>query len=252
MSLEILKSDLLDNFEHGFFTRKGGVSEGIFEGLNCGRGSSDLASAVEQNRTKVAAALDVTPENLRSVHQYHSNIAIIVENSITMPPQKADAMVCKSPGMALGILTADCAPVLFADRKSGIVGAAHAGWKGAVGGVLEATLDAMENLGADRANISVAIGPCISQRAYEVGPEFVERILDEDPEFGRFFAGGQGDKAQFDLPGFTLFRLRNADVERAEWIGHCTFSDPTRFYSYRRTTHAGEPDYGRLISVIKA
>ena len=251
MSLEILKSDLLHGVEHGFFTRKGGVSEGIFEGLNCGRGSDDPAEAVEQNRARVAAELGVTSDNLRSVHQYHSDVAIVANETVPQTPPKADAMVCKTSGVALGILTADCAPVLFADREAGVVGAAHAGWKGAVGGVLEATLAAMEKLGAKRANTSAAIGPCISQRAYEVGPEFLERFLDEDPEFQRFFAGGQGDKAQFDLPGFALHRLREAGIEQAEWIGHCTYSDPARFYSYRRTTHAGEPDYGRLISVIR-
>ena len=160
-------------------------------------------------------------------------------------------MVTATPDIALGILTADCSPVLFADRQAGVVGAAHAGWKGAIGGVLEATLDAMEALGATRANIVAVIGPCISQAAYEVGPEFMDTFMADDPDHARFFSGGTADRVQFDLPAFGLHRLRKAGVAQAEWSRHCTYSDAGRFYSYRRSVHQKEADYGRLISVIR-
>jgi YfiH family protein len=164
---------------------------------------------------------------------------------------EADALVTATPGVILGILTADCQPVLFHDAGAGVIGAAHAGWRGAVDGILEATLDAMEGLGADRRHIHAVIGPSISQKAYEVGPEFFDRFRDEDPESTRFFINGAGGRMHFDLPGYGLHRLRAAGVGYAEWTGHCTYSDPGRFYSYRRTTHAGEADYGRLISTIR-
>lgn len=249
MTLEILTSDLLKT-RHGFFTRRGGASSGVFAGLNCGFGSSDQRGAVAINRARVAAALDLEPEALMSVHQVHSADVEIV-SSLTDARPEADAMVTNHPGIALGILTADCQPVLFSDPEAAVIGAAHAGWKGALNGVLEATLKAMETLGAKRERIRAVIGPCISQRAYEVGPEFMDSFLDLDPESSRFFAGGAGDRVQFDLPGFGLARLRAAGVAQAEWTRHCTYSDPERFYSYRRTTHIGEADYGRLISVIR-
>ncbi|MXU64218.1 peptidoglycan editing factor PgeF [Oceanomicrobium pacificus] len=252
MTLEILTSDLLDGVPHGFFTRRGGASSGIFSGLNCGEGSSDQSDIVAVNRKRVADAMQVEPAQLLSLHQVHSpTVAVVPDGGWVNGKPKADAMVTDRPGMALGILTADCAPILFSDPDAGIVAAAHAGWKGAVGGVIEATLAAMEDLGADRARTSAAIGPCISQRAYEVGPEFFDTVMAEADGAERFFAGGQGDRLMFDLPGFCLSRLRDADVGDATWIGHCTFTDPDRFYSYRRTTHAGEADYGRLISVIR-
>ena len=251
MTLEPLTSDLLAPFRHGFFTRKGGSSSGIFAGLNCGPGSSDQSSAVAMNRARVAKELGVANDALISVHQVHSPDVVTIESADQTRP-KADAMVTATPGLALGILTADCQPVLFADRAAGVVGAAHAGWKGALNGVLEATLDAMEALGATRANIAAVIGPCISQRAYEVGPEFLDVFVGNDPENARFFANGQGDRYQFDLPGFGLLRLRRAGVGRAEWTRHCTYTDTERFFSYRRTSHAGEADYGRLISAIRA
>ncbi len=251
MTLEYLTSDLLAPMQHGFFTRKGGSSSGIFQGLNCGPGSSDQSQAVAMNRARVAQELNVAPEDLLSIHQVHSPDVVTLTSRDT-PRPKADAMVTAVPGLALGILTADCQPVLFADATAGVVGAAHAGWKGALAGVLEATLDAMEALGARRANIAAVIGPCISQRAYEVGPEFLDTFLTDDPDNSRFFAGGTGDRVQFDLPGFGLHRLRQAGVGQAEWTRHCTYSDAERFFSYRRTTHAGEADYGRLISVIRA
>ncbi|MGB0506534.1 MAG: polyphenol oxidase family protein, partial [Pikeienuella sp.] len=163
---------------------------------------------------------------------------------------KADAMVTATPGIALGVLTADCAPVLFEDINAGVIGAAHAGWRGALSGVTDTTIEAMIALGANRANIKAAIGPCISQRAYEVGPEFMDEFLAEDMNYARHFAGGQGDRVQFDLAGFLLTRLRAADIASASWTGHCTFSDAAKFYSWRRTCHQGLTDYGRLIHAI--
>ena len=250
MTLEIITSPSLAPFRHGFFTRKGGASSGVFEGLNCGTGSSDQADMVAINRARVAGAMGLATADLISVHQVHSADVLVV-SAANGKPARADAMVTNTPGLALAILTADCQPVLFADRQAGVIGAAHAGWRGALDGVLEATLAAMERLGAQRLRISAVIGPCISQRAYQVGPEFIDRFLAEDPANSRFFAGGTGDRLQFDLAGFGLSRLRRAGVGAAEWTGHCTYGDPVRFYSYRRSVHAGEADYGRLISVIR-
>jgi len=194
--------------------------------------------------------MEVEPSHLVSVHQVHSPDVVTLTAPFSEKP-KVDAMVTATPGLALGVLSADCQPVLFADTKAGVIGAAHAGWKGTQAGVLEATLDAMEALGADRARICAVIGPSISQRAYEVGPEFMEDFLLDDPDSDRFFAGGEGDRVQFDLPGYGLARLRAAGVGDAEWTGHCTYTDPARFFSYRRATHAGEADYGRLIAAIR-
>lgn len=247
--LEIITSDALSP-RHGFFTRKGGASSGIFAGLNCGTGSSDQADIVAINRGRVAEAMGVALGNLVSVHQVHSPDVVTLAAPLAEKP-RADAMVTATPGIALAILTADCQPVLFADAKAGVIGAAHAGWKGAKGGVLEATLDAMEALGARREDTAAIIGPCISQGAYEVGPEFFESFTDDDPETRRFFANGKGDRMLFDLPAYGLWRLREAGIGHAEWTRHCTYADPARFFSYRRTTHAGEADYGRLISVIR-
>lgn len=249
MTLEIITSDLLAPLRHGFFTRRGGASSGVFEGLNCGVGSSDQFEAVTINRTRVADAMGVTLDGLVGVHQYHSADVITVTGPTTERP-KADGMVTATKGVALSVLSADCQPVLFADHGAGVIGATHAGWKGALGGALEATLDAMEALGANRANTHAVIGPCISQAAYEVGPEFFEDFLTEDPAFARFFANGVDGKYQFDLPALGLHRLRQAGVGSAEWTRHCTYNDPDRFFSYRRTTHNKEADYGRLIAAI--
>lgn len=248
MTLTPIHSDLLQGVNHGFFTREGGVSTGIYAGLNTGQGSADDPAAVTQNRDLVAAHLGVG--DLVSVNQVHSADAVEVTGPWSEERPRADAMVSGQEGLALGVLTADCTPVLFADREAGVIGAAHAGWKGALGGVLEATIEAMTRLGADRSRIAAAVGPVISQRAYEVGPEFVERFLDDDPDNARFFAGGAGDRAMFDLPGYCLFRLREADVAEAGWTGHCTYCDEARFFSYRRSCHKDQPDYGRLISAI--
>lgn len=250
MTLEILTSDALQPLQHGFFTRKGGASSGIFDGLNCGLGSSDQAEIVKINRARVAEAMDVPREALITVHQVHSADVVTVEGPLEDAP-RADAMVTDRPGLALGILTADCQPVLFADAEAGVVGGAHAGWRGALDGVLDATLDAMEALGAQRGRIHAVIGPSISQRAYEVGPEFIEDFLADDPENTRFFASGRGDRYQFDLPAYGVHRLRRAGVGLAEWTRHCTYSEPERFFSYRRSVHLEEADYGRLISAIR-
>ena len=247
--LEIITSDALAP-RHGFFTRKGGASSGIFAGLNCGTGSSDQAEIVAINRARVADAMGLGVEALVSVHQVHSPDVVTVTAPFADRP-RADAMVTATPGLALAVLTADCQPVLFADAKAGVIGAAHAGWKGARDGVMEATLDAMEALGARRGQITAVIGPCISQTAYEVGQEFFESFTDEAPEAQRFFVNGNGDRYLFDLPSYGLWRLREAGVGHADWTRHCTYRDPARFYSYRRTTHAGEADYGRQISVIR-
>ena len=249
MTMEILTSDLLAPARHGFFTRRGGASSGIFQGLNCGAGSSDQSDVVAINRARVASAMQVPPEALVGVHQIHSPAVVTV--TAAGPQGKADALVTCVPGLALSILTADCMPVLLHDPEAGVIGAVHAGWKGALAGVLEATLDAMEALGGDRAETSAVIGPCISQRAYEVGPEFLDAFEAEDPDFARFFANGNGDRYLFDLPGFGLDRLRAAGIGQAEWTRHCTYSQPELFYSYRRSVHAGEADYGRLISAIR-
>jgi polyphenol oxidase len=248
-TLEIITSEALVP-RHGFFTRKGGASSGIFAGLNCGTGSSDQTEIVAINRARVAEAMGLGPETLVTVHQVHSARALPVTGPLSIRPE-ADALVSATPGLLLAVLTADCQPVLFSDPVAGVIGAAHAGWRGAAGGVLEATIDAMETLGAKRSRISAVIGPTISQSAYEVGPEFLDRFRAEAEENTRFFASGPGDRLLFDLPGYGLHRLRTAGVGRAEWTGHCTYRDPGRFYSYRRTTHAGEADYGRLISTIR-
>ncbi len=247
--LEILTSSAL-KARHGFFTRKGGASSGVFAGLNCGSGSSDLAEIVEINRARVAAVMEVPIENLVTVHQVHSADVVRVDQLIGARP-RADAMVTAAPGIGLGILTADCQPVLFSDPVAGVIGAAHAGWRGAQSGVLEAVVAAMVQLRSKPQDIRAVIGPTISQRAYEVGQEFYESFTDQAPETRRFFVNGLAGKFLFDLPSYGLDRLRAAGVGHAEWTGHCTYSDPERFFSFRRTTHVGEADYGRLISVIR-
>ncbi|WP_424975061.1 peptidoglycan editing factor PgeF [Dinoroseobacter sp. S124A] len=251
MTLDILTSPAL-SVTHGFFTRKGGASSGVFEGLNCGPGSSDQSEAVEMNRARVAAAMEVALPQLATVHQVHSPDVVRLDGPMGDGAKpKADAMVTTVPGLALGILTADCQPVLFADAEAGVIAAAHAGWRGALDGVLEATIDEMVVAGATRDRIAAVIGPSISQTAYEVGPEFLERFLEDDPENGRFFINGFGNKYQFDLISYGLTRLRAAGIAHAEWTGHCTYSDPGRFFSYRRSVHQSEADYGRLIATIR-
>ena len=249
MTLEILTADALAPVRHGFFTRAGGASSGVFTGLNCGTGSSDQTEVVAINRSRVAEAMGVAHDHLLGVHQIHSANVLHVNRPYTNKP-KADGLVTRTPGLALSVLTADCQPVLFADAQAGVIGAAHAGWKGAQAGILEATIDAMVDQGATRDRIHAVIGPTISQRAYEVGPEFLELFLDENPQNSRFFIGGAGDRVHFDLPGYGLERLRNAGIALAEWTHNCTYYDSDRFYSYRRSVHNKDPDYGRLIATI--
>ena len=250
MTLNIITDPLLEPARHGYFTRQGGASSGVFSGLNCGGGSSDQRDIVAINRARVAGALGVSPVNLVGVHQTHSADVVTVSG----PPQapiRADAMVTATPGIALSVLTADCQPVLLVDHEAGVIGAAHAGWRGALAGVLEATIAAMRDLGADPAATRAVIGPTISQRAYEVGPELFDEVTADDAEASRFFAAGQGDRMQFDLPGYGLYRLRAVGVGEAQWTGHCTYSDEARFFSYRRSVHRKEADYGRMISALR-
>jgi len=247
MNMNPITSPDLAPFSHGFFTRLGGVSQGLYAGLNGGRGSADAPEAVAENRARIAAHLGAA--ELVTLHQVHSPQVVVVEEAWEAAPPRADAMVTGRPGLALAVLTADCAPVLLADREAGVIGAAHAGWRGARAGVLEAVVSAMTAHGAAPERIAATVGPTISQRAYEVGPEFLARLVDEDPETARFFAAGPGARALFDLPGYCLWRLRRAGVD-GRWTGHCTYGDAARFFSYRRATHAGEPDYGRLVSAI--
>ncbi len=250
MTLDRIEHDLLRPLQHGFYGRAGGASSGIYEGLNCGLGSDDQQDIVLINRERVALDLGAAPSDMTGVHQIHSADVVTVDHAMPERP-KADALVTKVKGVVLSVLTADCQPVLFADHQNGVIGAAHAGWQGALNGVLEATIDAMVAIGGSRDSIAAVIGPCISQRNYEVGPEFMERIMDEDTDKARFFAGGHGDRVQFDLPSFGLARLRDAGITQAAWTGHCTYADSNRFYSYRRSVHQKQADYGRLIGAIR-
>ncbi len=237
---------------HGFFTREGGVSKGIYESLNCGLGSDDDPASVAENRHRVAASLGKDDTPLLTLYQIHSNHAVTVtEPFATDARPEADAMVTNRPGVILSILTADCAPVLFADAEAGVVGAAHAGWKGALTGVIEATVSAMEALGATRARIAAAIGPAIAQDSYEVSDAFRTQFLNADPANAAFFGPGARDGHwQFDLEGFVTSRLAAAGIETIDALGRDTYNDPALFFSYRRATHAREPDYGRQISAI--
>lgn len=235
---------------HGFLGRAGGVSTGIFAGLNVGLGSSDATEAVRENRRRAVAA--VAPgATLVTVHQVHSADVVTVTAPIpddARPP--ADAMVTNVPGLALGVLTADCAPVLLADAAAGVIGAAHSGWKGALADIPAATVAAMVALGAERARITAAVGPCIARASYEVDGTFRDRFLADDPEHDSFFSRGRGERWQFDLEGLVALRLADAGVGRVVALGRDTYPDATRWFSYRRTTHRGEPDYGRQLSLI--
>ncbi|MES2471315.1 MAG: peptidoglycan editing factor PgeF [Pseudomonadota bacterium] len=233
---------------HGFFGQDGGVSTGLYAALNCGPGSKDAPEAVTENRRRVAAELGAA--ELVSLSQIHSPIVHTLDSA---PPQRleGDAMVTATPGLALGILTADCAPVLLADAQARVIGAAHAGWKGALGGVLEATLEAMEKLGADRSRIAAAVGPCISQANYEVGWEFRDRFLELGLRNRKFFTPSDKEgHYRFDLEGYAAARLTAAGIASVEKMGVCTYPPENGFFSFRRTTHAGEPDYGRQVSAI--
>jgi polyphenol oxidase len=237
---------------HGFFTRLGGYSTGIFSSLNCGMGSGDDKETVSRNRGVVAEALGVKTDQLLSTWQVHSAAVATVESPWSgVERPRVDAMVTATPGLAIGVLTADCGPVLFADEQAGVIGVAHAGWKGALGGVTGATLDAMEALGARRANIIAVLGPTISQAAYEVGPEFPGLFLEADAGNARYFEPSlRKGHAMFDLPGYLADRLRAEGAGKVVDLAICTHSDERRFFSYRRATHRAERDYGRQISAI--
>ncbi len=241
----------LPGISHAFFTRQGGVSEGLYASLNGGVGSSDRPEHVAENRARMARALSVAPERLLSAYQIHSPDVVVADAPWTHEARpRADAIVTRTPALAIGVSTADCGPVLFADAGAGVIGAAHAGWRGALGGVIEATVAAMERLGAARGNIVAAAGPMISQPNYEVGNDLRERFAAADPDNARFFAPGKPGHAMFDLPGYVISRLERAGVGQVENLGLCTYADPERFYSYRRTTHRAEPDYGRHVNAI--
>ncbi len=237
---------------HAFLTRQGGVSSGLFSSLNCGYGSGDDNANVRANRERAADAIDLGADDLATLYQVHSADVVEVSAPWSLEERpKADALVTRTPGLGLGILTADCVPVLFADPQAGVVGAAHAGWKGALSGVVEATVAAMERLGAARADIFAAIGPCIRQASYEVGPELRQAFIDADEASAGFFTASKRDgHFMFDLAGFVSRALADAGV-KGEDVGIDTYADEERFFSYRRTTHKGEPDYGRGISLIR-
>ena len=250
ITAESLDTTCAAGIRHGFFTRDGGVSEGIYRGLNGGLGSNDDPEKVRENRRRVSAWFGLPPDRLATAHQVHSPDVVVVTADYDGSRPQADAQVTASPGVILGVLTADCGPILFADPENRVIGAAHAGWKGALAGVLENTIEAMIALGARRDRIRATLGPSISQASYEVGPEFVDRFIATDPDFEAFFIpSARPGHAMFDLPGLTVGRLNRAGV-RADNIGQCTYAAPETFFSYRRTTHAGEPDYGRQISAI--
>lgn len=237
---------------HGFFTRDGGVSSGIYAGLNCGLGSRDQQDVVRENRARAASHLGSDAGDVLTVYQVHSADTYVASGPIARDQlPKADAVVTRTPGLAIGVLTADCTPVLFADAQAGVVAAAHAGWRGAAGGVVEATLSAMETLGASRERVAVAIGPTINQAAYEVGEDFAAQLQTADVDSVQFFAPGAAPgKFQFDLPGYVEFRLRRAGVGDIERQSQCTYDNESKFFSFRRATHRGEADYGRQISAI--
>jgi hypothetical protein len=242
----------LARIRHGFFTRAGGVSQGVYGSLNGGVGSNDAPDKVAENRARMAAALGVAPDKLLTPYQIHSpDVVVATEPWTATDRPRADAIVTRTPRLAIGVSTADCGPLLFADAEAGVVGAAHAGWRGAFTGVIKATIDAMEKLGADRSHIAAVLGPTISQPNYQVGPEFVERFLEADTDNARFFvASERAGHAMFDLNGYIAARIQRAGIENFEDLGLCTYAEPGRFYSFRRATHLGEADYGRHINAI--
>ena len=248
--IELLQAGALAPVPHGFAGRRGGVSIGVHAGLNVGLGSTDDREAIVRNREMARDAL-LPGASLVTVRQVHSADVVTVEEAIAEEARPAaDAMVTARPGLVLGILTADCVPVLFADPVAGVVGAAHAGWKGALAGVTDNSIAAMEALGAVRARIVCAIGPCIGRSSYEVDMDFAERFERNDPDNGRFFAAGRAGHCRFDIAGYVASRLRGAGTGQIALLDEDTYTQPERFFSYRRSCHRGEPDYGRQISMI--
>jgi YfiH family protein len=242
----------LARIRHGFFTRAGGVSQGIYASLNGGVGSNDAQDKVNENRARMAATLGVRPDRLLTLYQTHSPEVVVAEQPWTRDNRpRADAIVTRTPSLAIGVSTADCGPLLFADSQAGVIGAAHAGWRGALTGVIEATVKAMEQLGANRGRITTALGPTISQPNYEVGPEFVTRFVSADAANARFFKTSErAGHALFDLNGYIAACIQRAGIVKYEDLGLCTYAEPERFYSFRRSTHRSEPDYGRHINAI--
>jgi hypothetical protein len=250
-AVERLTSRVLGDLPHGFFGRRGGVSTGILAGLDMGRrGQAEISPELAENRRRVVA--DAMPgATLVTVHQVHSPDCVTITGPVDDDDRpKADALATNRPGLLLGILTADCVPVLFADAQAGVVGAAHAGWKGAMNGVTDSTIAAMEALGADRTRITAAIGPCIGRASYEVGDDFALRFEQDAPENERFFIPGRPGHQIFDIEGYVAHRLAQVGISRVDCLGEDTLTQPERFFSYRRSCHNGEPDYGRQISVI--
>ncbi len=240
----------ISGIQHAFFTREGGVSKGIYEGLNAGLGSGDDRNHVVENRNRMAAYLNVPDDKIASPYQVHSPDAIVTTQAWHEDRPKADGVVTNTPGLALGIVTADCGPVLFADAGAGVIGACHAGWKGAANGVMESTIEQMETLGAQPKNITAVLGPCISQANYEVGPNFPASFLELDTSNASYFIPStKHDHHMFDLTGYIVDRLAKAGVN-SNAVNRCTYAEEDKFYSYRRTTHRNEPDYGRQLSAI--
>lgn len=242
----------LPGVRHAFFTREGGVSTGCYATLNGGVGSDDDAAHVAENRARMAAALGVGPDCLLTAYQIHSAQVVVAERPWRLDARpRADAIVTRVPALAIGVSTADCGPVLFAEPQARVIGAAHAGWRGALGGVIEATVAAMERLGAAREEIRAALGPMIRQRNYEVGPDLIDHFAAEDPAATLYFVpAARAGHALFDLAGYVAARLRRAGVDRIEDLGSCTYADPALFFSYRRATHRAERDYGRHVNAI--
>jgi purine-nucleoside/S-methyl-5'-thioadenosine phosphorylase / adenosine deaminase len=242
----------LIGIRHGFFTRMGGVSRGCYESLNGGVGSDDAPADVAENRARMAAAVGVLPDRLISAYQIHSPVVVTVDKPWDPNARpKADAIVTRTSGLAIAVSTADCGPILFADAKAGVIGAAHAGWRGALSGVAEATIAAMERCGADRSRIVAALGPMIRQQNYEVGPEFVAQFTAADPSNERFFESAtRAGHALFDLAGYVAARLARAGIGQIDDLGRCTYAEPETFFSYRRSVHRREPDYGRHLNTI--
>ena len=248
--IEVIRAVSLGGQPHGFLGRRGGVSTGALEGLNVGYGSSDERAAIDENRRLAIASL-LPNALLATVHQFHSADAVYAEAPWPQDDRpRADAMVTDRPGLLLGILTADCAPILFADEEARVVGAAHAGWRGALTGVTDSTIAAMERLGARRENMHAAVGPCIGQLSYEVDHDFRARFIADDGDNWRFFTDGAAGKPHFDLEGYVVHRLIAAGVGEVEALNLDTYADQERFYSFRRATHRGEEDYGRQLSAI--
>jgi polyphenol oxidase len=250
MQLDVIRASALDGVPHGFLGRRGGVSHNLYASLNVGMGSDDDQNAVAENREIAVEAVE-RGAKLVTLHQVHSATALVATGPWRDAERPhADGVATSTPGLLLGILTADCAPVLFADREAHVVGAAHAGWKGALGGVTDSVIAQMESLGADRSRIVAAIGPCIARASYEVDDGFAKAFEAEDPANERFFVDGKSGHRQFDLEGYVAHRLAAAGIGRVEAMGIDTYANEEHWFSYRRATHRGEADYGRQISLI--